>query len=252
MTIIPAIDIMNGKCVRLTKGDYESQTIYNENPLEVAKQFEDAGLKRLHLVDLDGAKAGEVKNWKMLELIAGKTKLVIDFSGGISTQENLEIAFNSGAFYVTIGSMAVKNEQTFSDWIIKYGAEKFIIAADVKSNRRTGHIQSRGNENIVVKGWTKTTDLSVYDLIGRYKTKGVEQFLCTDVNKDGMLQGPAIELYKKILARHSSIYLIASGGVSSCDDIYQLKGIGCKAVIIGKAIYEGRISLEELQKINNQ
>ena len=234
--IIPAIDIINGKCVRLTKGDYSQQTIYNEDPLEVAQQFEDAGLQRLHLVDLDGAKAGEVKNWKVLDKIASKTKLVIDFSGGISTQKNLEIAFDSGAAYAAVGSIAVKDEFTFTGWLLAFGAEKFIIGADVK------------NEIIVIKGWTETTKINVFDLIGKYKLKGVKQFFCTDVNKDGLLQGPATNLYKKIMNQHPSIDLIASGGVTTVKDIEELREAGCNGAIIGKAIYENRISLNELKR----
>ena len=236
MTIIPAIDIIDGKCVRLTKGDYNQQTIYNSDPLEAAKQFEDAGLKRLHLVDLDGAKAGQVKNWKVLERIAGKTQLVIDFSGGISTQENLEITFNSGAAFASIGSIAVKDELTFSGWLLAFGAERFIIGADVK------------NEAIVIKGWTETTSLTVFDLVEKYKVKGVRQFFCTDVNKDGLLQGPATSLYKKILNRYPSIGLIASGGVTTLAELEDLRQVGCDGAIIGKALYENRISLHDLKR----
>ncbi len=236
MTIIPAIDIIDGKCVRLVKGDYSQKTIYNEDPLEVALQFEDAGLKRLHLVDLDGAKAGDVKNWKVLERIAGKTKLLIDFSGGISTQKNVEIAFNSGAAYAAIGSIAAKDEFSFSGWLLAYGAEKFIIGADVK------------DEKIVVKGWTESTSLSVFDLIAKYKTKGVKQFFCTDVSKDGLLQGSSIDLYKKIMNGHPSIDLIASGGISTVDEIEELREAGLDGAIIGKAIYENKIRLTDLKK----
>lgn len=236
MTIIPAIDIIEGKAVRLTKGDYSQKTIYNEDPLEVALQFEDAGLQRLHLVDLDGAKAGEVKNWKVLEKIAGKTKLSIDFSGGISTQQNAAICFDSGAAYASVGSIAVKDEFTFSGWLLAYGADRFIIGADVKE------------EIIVIKGWTETTAVTVFDLIEKYKTKGVKQFFCTDVNKDGLLQGPSVNLYKKILNQHPSIDLIASGGVSNVGDIEELRQAGCSGAIIGKAIYENRVSLQDLKK----
>ena len=236
MTIIPAIDIIDGKCVRLTKGDYSQQTIYNEDPLEVALQFEDAGLKRLHLVDLDGAKSGAVKNWKMLEKIAGKTRLVIDFSGGISTQKNLEIAFDSGATYAAVGSIAIKDEFTFSGWLLAFGAGRFIIGADVK------------DEIIVIKGWTEKTTVTVFELIEKYKTKGVKKFFCTDVNKDGLLQGPATDLYKKILNVYPSIDLIASGGVSTLKEIEELRETGCSGAIIGKAIYENRITLAELKK----
>lgn len=236
MIIIPAIDIIDGKCVRLTKGDYNLKTVYNEDPLEVAMQFEGAGLKRLHLVDLDGAKAGDVKNWKVLERIAGKTKLVIDFSGGISTQKNLEIAFDSGAAYATVGSIAVKDEFTLSGWILAFGADRFIIGADAKE------------EKIVIKGWTETTTLTVFDLIEKYKTKGVKQFLCTDVNKDGLLQGPSTNLYKKIMNEHPSIDLIASGGIASTKELDELREAGCTGAIIGKALYENKISLSDLMR----
>ena len=236
MTIIPAIDIINGKCVRLTQGDYAQQTIYNEDPLEVALQFEDAGLTRLHLVDLDGAKEGDVKNWKVLEKIAGKTKLSIDFSGGISSQKNVEITFNSGATYAAVGSMAVKDEFTFAGWLLQFGADRFIIGADVC------------NEKIAVKGWTESTTLSVFDLIGNYKTKGVKQFFCTDIERDGLLQGPSILLYKKIINEHPSIDLIASGGISTIEQVEELRQAGLHGAIIGKAIYENRISLKDLGK----
>ncbi|HQV84335.1 MAG: 1-(5-phosphoribosyl)-5-[(5-phosphoribosylamino)methylideneamino]imidazole-4-carboxamide isomerase [Chitinophagaceae bacterium] len=236
MTIIPAIDIIDGKCVRLTKGDYSQQTTYNEDPLEVAQQFEDAGLQRLHLVDLDGAKAGEVKNWKILEKIAGKTNLLVDFSGGISTLKNVEIAFGSGAAYAAIGSMAVKDEFTLSGWLMAFGADKFIIGADVK------------DEIIVIRGWTETTKITVFELIEKYKLKGVKDFFCTDVNKDGLLQGPATDLYKKILNQHPSINLIASGGVTSLEELEDLRQAGCKGAIIGKAIYENRIALSDLKR----
>lgn len=236
MTIIPAIDIIDGKCVRLTKGDYSQKTIYNEDPLEVAMQFEDAGLQRLHLVDLDGAKAGDVKNWKVLEKIAGKTKMIIDFSGGISTQKNLEITLNSGATFASIGSIAVKDEFTFTGWLLAYGADRFIIGADVR------------DEQILIKGWTESTTLTVFDLIEKYKLKGVKQFFCTDVSKDGLLAGPSVDLYKKILNEYPSIDLIASGGVSSIKDLEVLREVGCSEAIVGKAIYENKISLSELKK----
>jgi len=236
MTIIPAIDIIDGKCVRLIKGDYSQKTIYNQDPLEVALQFEDAGLQRLHLVDLDGAKAGDVKNWKVLEKIAGKTKLSIDFSGGISTQNNLEITFNSGATFASIGSIAVKDEFTFTGWLLAYGADKFIIGADVKE------------EQILIKGWTESTSLTVFELIDKYKLKGVKQFFCTDISKDGLLEGPSVDLYKKIINEHPSIDLIASGGVSTIKDLEELREVGCSGAIIGKAIYENKILLTDLKK----
>ena len=233
--IIPAIDIIEGKCVRLTKGDYGQKKIYNENPLEIAKQFEAIGLKRLHLVDLDGAKAGDVKNWKVLEQIASKTELVIDFSGGISTSKNVSICFNSGAAYAAVGSIAVKDEKTLTEWLKEFGVNKFIIGADVK------------DEKIAIKGWTETTEMSVFDLIENYKTKGVKQFFCTDISKDGLLQGTGIDLYKKILNSHPSIDLIASGGVSSLDDLLQLREAGCSGAIVGKAFYEKKILLTDLK-----
>ena len=233
--IIPAIDIIDGKCVRLTRGDYNEKKIYNEDPVEVAKEFEGAGLKRLHLVDLDGAKAGEVKNWKPLEQIASKTKLVIDFSGGISTKKNVSICFNSGAAYAAVGSIAVKDEKTLTDWLIEFGVHKFIIGADVK------------DEKLSVKGWTESTDTTVFDLIENYKTKGVKHFFCTDINKDGLLQGTAINLYKKILNLHPSIDLIASGGVTSIDDLFELREAGCSGAIVGKALYEKKILLPDLK-----
>lgn len=235
MEIIPAIDIIDGKCVRLTKGDYAQKKIYNENPLEVAKQFENAGLKRLHLVDLDGAKAGDVKNWKVLERIAAGTRLVIDFSGGISTKKNASICFESGAAFAAVGSIAVKDEKTLTDWLMDFGVEKFIIGADVKK------------EKLAIKGWTETTNTSVFDLIEKYKLKGVKQFFCTDISKDGLLQGTGIDLYKKIMNQHPSIDLIASGGVSSIDDLLHLREAGCTGAIVGKAIYENKIKLSDFK-----
>jgi phosphoribosylformimino-5-aminoimidazole carboxamide ribotide isomerase len=236
MEIIPAIDIIEGKCVRLTKGDYAQKKVYNENPLEVAKEFEGTGLKRLHLVDLDGAKAGEVKNWKVLEQIASKTKLLIDFSGGISTKKSVTICFNSGASFAAVGSIAVKDEKTFTEWFLEFGVDKFIIGADVK------------DEKLAIKGWTEITDLSVFDLIDKYKLKGVKQFFCTDISKDGLLQGTGIELYKKILNQHPSIDLIASGGVSSLNDLLLLREAGCSGAIVGKALYEKKILLKDLKQ----
>ena len=235
MEIIPAIDIIEGKCVRLTKGDYEQKKVYNENPLEVAKEFEATGLKRLHLVDLDGAKAGDVKNWRVLEQISSKTELMIDFSGGISTSKNVRICFDSGATYAAVGSIAVKDEKMLIEWFKEFGIEKFIIGADVKE------------EKLAIKGWTETTELSVFDLIENYKTKGVKQFFCTDISKDGLLQGTGIDLYKKILNSHPSIDLIASGGVSSINDLLLLREAGCSGAIVGKAIYEKKILLKDLK-----
>jgi len=239
MEIIPAIDIIDGKCVRLTQGDYSQKKIYNEKPLEVAKEFEDAGLKRLHLVDLDGAREGKVRNWKVLESIAGKTSMVVDFGGGVKTEKDVDIIFESGASYVTIGSMAVKNEETFIEWLRKYGADKFLLGADVK------------DEKIAIHGWQETTDVWIYDFIQKYMEQGIKQLFCTDVAKDGALEGPSTDLYKNIIEKFPSLHFIASGGVSSIDDVYGLQDINCKGVIIGKAIYEGRIKLRELKKINS-
>jgi phosphoribosylformimino-5-aminoimidazole carboxamide ribotide isomerase len=238
MQIIPAIDIIDGKCVRLTQGDYEQKKIYNENPLEVAKEFEAAGLQRLHLVDLDGAKAGAVKNWKVLEAIAGKTALVIDFGGGIKTEKDVNIVFDSGAALATIGSLAVKNEAEFVKWLLQFGAEKFLLGADVKE------------EKITVGGWLETTNITIYDFLQKYIDHGVQQVFCTDVSKDGLLAGPSVELYKKIIERFPTLHFIASGGVSNISDLETLAEIGCEGAIVGKAIYENRISLEELKKFN--
>jgi phosphoribosylformimino-5-aminoimidazole carboxamide ribotide isomerase len=238
MQIIPAIDIIDGKCVRLTKGDYSQKKIYNEDPLEVAMAFEDAGLIRLHLVDLDGAKAGSVKNWKVLEKIAGKTGLTIDFGGGIKKEKDLQVVFNSGARLATIGSLAVKEEKTFEEWIDRYGAEKFFLGADVKE------------EKIAVSGWLETTDINVYDFIEKYVEKGLSQVFCTDISKDGMLAGPALDLYREIILRFPDLFFVASGGVSSVRDLEHLDGIGTRGAIIGKAIYEGRITLKDLAAVN--
>lgn len=240
MQIIPAIDIIDGKCVRLTEGDYSQKKIYNEHPLEVAKQFEDAGLQRLHLVDLDGAKAGKIINWKVLETIAAKTKLIIDFGGGIKTTNDVEIVFESGATLATVGSIAVKNETEFVKWLLQFGAHKFLLGADVK------------DEKIAVGGWLETTDINIYNFIESYVQKGVQQIFCTDISKDGKLQGPSIELYKNVIKTFPEIFFIASGGVSSVKDLEELKLIGCKAAIVGKAIYENKISIKELQTINMQ
>jgi phosphoribosylformimino-5-aminoimidazole carboxamide ribotide isomerase len=236
MQIIPAIDIIEGKCVRLTEGDYAQKKIYNEDPLEVAKQFEGVGLMRLHLVDLDGAKAGTVVNWKVLEKIANKTSLEIDFGGGIKTEATLKTVLDTGAAYATIGSLAVKERQTFEQWIEGFGATVFMLGADVFE------------EKIAVGGWIEKTTIDVYDFIGSYMQKGVTQLFCTDIQKDGKLEGPSIELYKKILQQYPSLQLIASGGVSQLKDLEELRTIGCSAAIVGKAIYENKISLSALSK----
>ncbi len=237
--IIPAIDIIDGKCVRLTQGDYSQKKIYNERPLEVAKMFEDASLTRLHLVDLDGAKAGKVTNWKVLEKLATQTKLVIDFGGGITTENDVNIIFNSGAAYATVGSIAVKNEELFTSWLESFGANKFLLGADVKE------------EKIAIHGWLETTQIWVYDFIRKYLEKGIQSIFCTDVSKDGKLEGPSIDLYKNIIKECTGINLIASGGVSNIRDVEDLIEIGCTGIIIGKAIYEGRISLQQLRSLNS-
>lgn len=237
MIIIPAIDIIDGKCVRLTQGDYSQKKIYNEHPLEVAKKFEDAGLQRLHLVDLDGAKAGAVKNWKVLETIAGKTSLIIDFGGGIKTVKDVQIVFDSGAQLAAVGSIAVKDENEFISWLLQFGSEKFLLGADVK------------DEKIAIHGWQAVSDIWIYDFIEKYIQQGVKQIFCTDISKDGKLEGPATDLYKNIIEKFPDLYFIASGGVSSMKDLEELEKAGCKGAIVGKAIYENRINLNDLKKL---
>ncbi|BAO77421.1 1-(5-phosphoribosyl)-5-[(5-phosphoribosylamino)methylideneamino]imidazole-4-carboxamide isomerase [Winogradskyella sp. PG-2] len=247
MRIIPAIDIINGQCVRLTKGDYSTKKVYNENPLEVAKQFEDSGIQYLHVVDLDGAKASHIVNYKVLENIATQTNLNIDFGGGLKSDEDLKIAFNSGANQITGGSIAVKNSDIFERWISKYGSEKIILGADCN------------NENIAISGWQEESDLKVIPFIKDYQSKGISYVICTDISKDGMLEGPSFELYDRILAdcqsehNNESLKLIASGGISKFEELPKLKALECEGVIIGKAIYENRISLKEIEQfiINN-
>ena len=238
MQIIPAIDIIEGKCVRLTEGDYAQKKIYNEDPLEVAKAFEGIGLMRLHLVDLDGAKAGQVVNWKVLEKIANNTELKIDFGGGIKTEATLKTVLDTGATYATIGSLAVKNELLFQEWIARFGAKVFMLGADVFE------------EKIAIGGWLEKTEISVFDFMKSYIDKGVKQIFCTDIKKDGKLQGPSIELYQKIIEQFPNLHLIASGGVSSLDDLIELEEIGCSAAIVGKAIYENKITISELANFN--
>lgn len=237
--IIPAIDIIDGKCVRLSQGDYSDKKVYNENPLEVAKMFEDSNIKRLHLVDLDGAKAKHIVNRKVLESIATKTSLIIDFGGGIQSDKDIEIAFNSGATMVTGGSVAVKNRPLFTNWLKKYGGDKMILGADCK------------NRKIAISGWEETVETDVVDFISDYKQIGAQKVVCTDVSKDGMLAGTATELYKEILNHIPDLYLIASGGVSCKQDILDLVKVGVPAVILGKAIYEGKVTLKDLIEIQN-
>lgn len=234
--IIPAIDIIDGKCVRLSQGDYNQKTIYNENPLEVAKMFEDHGIHRLHLVDLDGAKANHIVNHKVLEQIATRTALAIDFGGGLKTDSDVYIAFECGAQMITGGSIAVKNPDVFTSWIKTFGPEKIILGADVK------------DKMIAVNGWQEETKVELFDFIKGYMEKSIYKVICTDISKDGMLQGPAIGLYKEMLESFPSLFLIASGGVSSLDDIIALDEAKVPAVIFGKAIYEGRVSMKDLKR----
>jgi len=236
--IIPAIDILHGKCVRLTQGEYASQKVYNEHPLEVARQFEGAGLKRLHLVDLDGAKEGRVRNWNVLELIAGKTDLVVDFGGGIGTAKDLQIVFDSGAAFATVGSIAVKDENLLREWMLLYGPDKFLLGADVR------------DEKIAITGWTVDTEIRIYDFIEKYREAGIKQIFCTDIKMDGAMKGPSMELYVKILHQFPDLHFIASGGIRSLDDIYRLEEAGCRGAIVGKAIYEGLITLKDLASVS--
>lgn len=236
MRIIPAIDIIDGKCVRLSKGDYNTKKVYNENPLEVAKEFEEHGIQHLHLVDLDGAKSKHIVNHKVLESIASKTNLQIDFGGGLKSNEDLHIAFESGAKQITGGSIAVKDRDTFLGWLEKYGPEKIILGADAN------------NEKVAVSGWQEESDLQLIPFVQQYQSEGITYVICTDISKDGMLQGPSFQLYKKMLSQtKKGLHLIASGGISTFDELPKLAEIGCEGTIIGKAIYEGKISLKQLE-----
>ena len=245
MRIIPAIDIIDGKCVRLTKGDYSTKKIYNENPLEVAKEFEASGIEFLHVVDLDGAKASQIMNYKVLEQIASKTNLKIDFGGGLKSDKDLEIAFNSGANQITGGSIAVKNSDVFESWIEKYGAQKIILGADFYPDNAGG--------KIATNGWQEESTLELIPYIKGYQNKGIQYVICTDISKDGMLQGPSFDVYKEILTEVKNVKLIASGGISTFDELPRLAENGCEGVIIGKAIYEEKISLKQLEQyiLNN-
>ena len=239
MEIIPAIDIINGKCVRLTKGDFTKKKIYHESPLDVAKTFEDAGLRRLHVVDLDGAKAGNIRNLSVLELITSKTKLVIDFGGGIKNIEDISNVFNAGASIITLGSAAVRSPEIVEEWVLEFGADKILIGADVL------------DEKVRVSGWLEDGGITVLEFIGKMLALGAQNIFCTDISKDGVMQGPSFELYKNIMKQFPLIHLIASGGVSSMEDVMGLKNIGCKGVIIGKAIYEEKITLKELARLDS-
>ena len=232
--IIPAIDIIEGKCVRLSQGDYSKKKVYNEDPLEVAKKFEDHGLKRVHLVDLDGAKANRIINYKVLERLASRTSLIIDFGGGLKSDNDLQIAFDSGAKMVTGGSIAVKNPDVFKQWIEKYGETSIILGADCRDNL------------ISINGWTENTGEDIFSFIEYWRKQGITKVICTDISKDGMLEGPNINLYKKIRKQIPEIHLIASGGISCIEDVEKLEAADIPGVIIGKAIYEGKIDLREL------
>lgn len=253
MRIIPAIDIIEGSCVRLSKGDYSTKKVYNEDPLDVAKSFEAHGIQYLHLVDLDGAKSKHIVNYKVLEQIASKTSLKIDFGGGLKTDEDLRIAFNSGADQITGGSIAVKNRQTFLKWLSGFGPAKIILGADAM------------DEKIAVSGWQESSAEELIPFIQGYQKEGIQYVICTDISKDGMLEGPSLELYKKILQKTSQaktsldlsdsedkqtpgIKLIASGGIAQYEDLFTLRDLGCEGAIIGKAIYENRISLKQLEE----
>ncbi|HKL90689.1 MAG TPA: 1-(5-phosphoribosyl)-5-[(5-phosphoribosylamino)methylideneamino]imidazole-4-carboxamide isomerase [Allomuricauda sp.] len=236
MRLIPAIDIIDGKCVRLSKGDYNTKKIYNENPLEVAKEFEAHGILHLHLVDLDGAKSKHIVNHKVLESIASKTSLQIDFGGGLKSDKDLYIAFESGAHQITGGSIAVKDRETFLGWLKTYGPDKIILGADAN------------NEKVAVSGWQEESDLELIPFVQQYQSEGVQYVICTDISKDGMLQGPSFDLYQKMLSEtKKELNLIASGGISAFDELPKLAEIGCEGTIIGKAIYEGKISLKQLE-----
>ena len=235
MRIIPAIDIIDGKCVRLSKGDYDTKIIYNENPLEVAKSFEAHGIEHLHLVDLDGAKSSKIVNYKILEQIATQTSLKIDFGGGLKSDNDLRIAFESGANQITGGSIAVKNRAIFEKWISEYGSDKIILGADAK------------DEKVSISGWLEDSNEDLIPFIQDYQTKGIQYVICTDIAKDGMLEGPSFDLYEKIVKEAFGVKLIASGGISTFDELPKLAELGCEGTIIGKAIYEGRITLKQLE-----
>lgn len=235
MRIIPAIDIINGECVRLSKGDYNQKTIYNSNVLDVAKNFEDNGIQFLHLVDLDGAKQNRIINYKILEQISTQTNLIIDFGGGLKSEEDIKIAFENGAKQVTLGSIAVKNPELFLKSLEKYGSEKIIVGADARK------------EKIAVSGWLEESKMNIYDFIKEKTESGIEYVISTDIDKDGMLEGPSFDPYEKIIAENPDIKLIASGGITSTKDLVQLESIGCEGAIIGKALYENRITFNDLK-----
>jgi phosphoribosylformimino-5-aminoimidazole carboxamide ribotide isomerase len=240
MRIIPAIDIIEGKCVRLSQGNYDRKTVYAEDPVEVAKRFEDAGLAYLHLVDLDGARQGKVTNWKTLEEICNATRLHVDFGGGIKNKSDIRKILETGARQVNLGSIAVKEPEKVNVWVNEFGADKVILSADVR------------DEQIAIHGWTETSSLSIFDFIREYQTIGIHYVTCTDISTDGMLSGPNLSLYEKLMAKFPGIQLIASGGVSNLEDLRNLKALGIYGAIIGKAIYEGKIQLDELQRLEQE
>jgi len=235
MDIIPAIDLIDGKCVRLSQGDYNSKKIYNENPLEVAQAFEAHGIEHLHLVDLDGAKAAHIVNHKTLERLATRTRLKIDFGGGLKSDDDVRIAFESGAAQITGGSIAVKNPTVFESWLQRYGTQKIILGADVR------------DEKVATNGWIETSDKDLFEFVSGYMQKGVQRVICTDISKDGMLAGPSFSLYQKMIEQLPGIDLVASGGISTLEELPKLKTLGCAGVIIGKALYENRIPLKSLE-----
>jgi phosphoribosylformimino-5-aminoimidazole carboxamide ribotide isomerase len=240
MQIIPAIDIINGKCVRLTEGNYDAKTEYAASPLEMAKQYASCGFRRVHLVDLDGAKAGKVVNWNVAEEIATHTDLSIDFGGGVKTVEEVNQILNLGIEYVTVGSIAAKQPDVFRTWLQTFGTDKFLLGADVLDKK------------IMTGGWLEKTDMDIFDFLDDYLRLGVKNIFCTDISKDGKLMGPSLQLYTEIIERFPGIHFIASGGVSSMEDLHQLRAIGCSGAIVGKAIYEGRITLDALASFNQQ
>jgi phosphoribosylformimino-5-aminoimidazole carboxamide ribotide isomerase len=235
MKIIPAIDIIDGKCVRLSQGDYTQKIVYNDNPLEIARQFENAGIQHLHVVDLDGAIGGKIINHKVLQEITSNTKLKVDFGGGIKSDADIELAFASGANQITAGSIAVKDKAKVTEWIAKYGAEKIILGADVK------------DKTIAISGWQESGNINLYDFLDEYIALGIQYVICTDIAKDGMLQGPSLLLYSDMLKRYPKLKLIASGGVAEFADLLKLDDMGLYGAIVGKAFYEGKITLDELK-----
>lgn len=236
MEIIPAIDIIDGKCVRLVNGDFAKKIVYHKYPLEVAKSFDDVGIRRLHIVDLDGANGNPLKNLNTLETIAAQTSMVIDFGGGLKTTKDLQSVFNAGASMISVGSVIIKNPDLFSQCLIEFGTDKFLPGADVL------------HKKIKIHGWKEETGIEVFDFIEDLISKGITQVFCTDISKDGMMQGPATELYKEILLKFPSLHLIASGGISCFDDVNILKEAGCEGALIGKAIYEQKISLQQIKE----